>query len=194
VTAAGPWNRLWTSLELRTGAAYQVLMSAGALRYSDALASATIPMGRVAVSAGFDQMWLSDGNTRNSMNVGVRYALGYGISAVYAGGMIGFDHGSDSYWDPRRYSSHAVGLEFVTQHEDGLSFTARVLPGIGVSDDRFAGAPDQSNRSAAQLSSNFALDYRRRWYDLRLDGDYAQGVRGSGYHSARARAGVRITP
>jgi tetratricopeptide (TPR) repeat protein len=194
LTASGPWNKIWTSLELRTGAAYQVLMAAGALRYSDALASATIPIGRVALSAGFDQMWLSDGNTRNSMNVGLRYALGYGLSAVYAGGMIGFDHGSDSYWDPRRYSSHAVGLEFTTQHEDGLSFTARVLPGIGVSDERFAGAADQSNRSAAQLSSDFALDYRRRWWDLRLDGDYAQGVRGSGYHSTRARAGIRITP
>ena len=194
LTAAGPWNRIWTSLELRSGAAYQVLMSAGALRYSDALASATIPIGRIAFSAGFDQMWLSDGNTRNSMNIGVRYALGYGLSAIYAGGMLGFDHGSDSYWDPRHYSSHAVGLEFVTQHEEGLNFTARVLPGIGMSDDRFAGTPDQSNRSAAQLSSNFALDYRRRWWDLRLDGDYAQGVRGSGYHSARARAGVRITP
>jgi tetratricopeptide (TPR) repeat protein len=194
VTAAGPWNRIWTSVELRSGAAYQVLMSVGALRYSDALASATIPFGRVALSGGVDQMWLSDGNSRNSVNIGVRYVLGYGLSAVYAGGMIGFDHGSDSYWDPRRYSSHAVGLEFASQHEDGLSFTARVLPGIGVSTDAFTGTPDQSNRSAAQLSSNLAMDYRRRWWDLRLDGDYAQGVRGSGYHSARARAGVRITP
>ncbi|MGE5732658.1 MAG: tetratricopeptide repeat protein [Gemmatimonas sp.] len=194
VAAAGSWNRIWTSLELRAGAAYQVLMSAGSLRYTDALVSAAIPLGPATVSAGVDQMWLSDGNSRNSLQFGVRYPLGYGLSAVYAGGMIGFDHGSDSYWDPRRYSSNALGLEFVTHRDSSLTFTARVLPGIGVSADAFSGTPDPANRSAAQLSSGFALDYRRRWLDLRLDGDYAQGVRGSGYHSARARAGVRITP
>lgn len=194
LNAAGALNRIWTSLELRTGAAYQVLMSAGALRYTDALISAAIPLGPATVSAGVDEMWLSDGNSRNSFQFGARYPLGYGFSAVYAGGMIGFDHGSDSYWDPRRYSSNALGLEFAARRDSSLSFTARVLPGIGVSADAFAGTPDPTNRSAAQLSSGFALDYRRRWWDLRLDGDYAQGVRGSGYHSARARAGVRITP
>jgi len=194
LSASGPWNRIWTSLELRAGAAYQVLMSAGALRYTDALISAAIPLGPATFSAGVDQMWLTDGNSRNSLQVGVRYPLGYGLSAVYAGGMIGFDHGSDSYWDPRRYSSNALGLEFATRRDSSLTFTARVLPGIGVSADAFSGAPDPANRSAAQLSSGFALDYRRRWWGLRLDGDYAQGVRGSGYHSARARASVRISP
>ena len=194
LSAAGSLNRIWTSLELRTGAAYQVLMSAGALRYTDALISAAIPLGPATVSAGIDEMWLTDGNSRNSIQFGARYPLGYGFSAVYAGGMIGFDHGSDSYWDPRRYSSNALGLEFATHRDSSLTFSARVLPGIGTSADAFAGTPDPTNRSAAQLSSGFALDYRRRWWDLRLDGDYAQGVRGSGYHSARARAGVRISP
>jgi hypothetical protein len=194
LSATGPWSRIWTSLEVRTGAAYQVLMSAGALRYTDALMSAAIPLGPVTVSAGVDQMWLTDGNSRNSLQFGARYPLGYGLSAVYAGGMIGFDHGSDSYWDPRRYSSNALGLEFATHRDSSLTFSARVLPGIGVSADAFSGTPDPTNRSAAQLSSGFVLDYRRRWWDLRLDGDYAQGVRGSGYHSARARAGVRISP
>jgi tetratricopeptide (TPR) repeat protein len=193
-SASGAWNRVWTSLEFRTGAAYQVLMSAGALRYSDALLSAAIPLGPFTVSAGVDQMWLTDGNSRNSIQFGARYPLGYGLSAVYAGGMIGFDHGSDLYWDPRRYSSNALGLEFAMHRDSSLTFSARVLPGIGVSADAFSGTPDPANRSAAQLSSGFAFDYRHRWWDLRLDGDYAQGVRGSGYHSARARAGVRITP
>ena len=194
LTASGPWNRIWTSFEVRTGAAYQVLMSAGALRYTDALISAAIPLGPMTVSAGVDQMWLTDGNSRNSLQFGARYPLGYGLSAVYAGGMIGFDHAGDSYWDPRRYSSNALGLEFAAHRDSSLTFSARVLPGIGVSADAFGGAPDPGNRSAAQLSSGFALDYRRRWWALRLDGDYAQGVRGSGYHSARARAGVRISP
>ena len=194
LSAAGPWNRIWTSLEVRTGAAYQVLMSTGELRYTDALASVAIPLGPVTISGGVDQMWLSDGNSRNSLQVGLRYPLGYGLSAIYAGGTIGFDHGSDSYWDPRRYSSNALGLEYTAHRDSSLTFSARVLPGIGVSADAFAGTPDPTNRSAAQLSSGFALDYRRRWWDLRLDGDYAQGVRGSGYHSARARAGVRISP
>jgi Flp pilus assembly protein TadD len=194
VGASGPWNKVWTSLEFRTGAAYQVLMSTGALRFTDVLASIAIPLGPATISGGVDQMWLTDGNSRNSLQFGLRYPLGYGISAVYAGGMIGFDHGSDSYWDPRRYSSNALGLEFATRRDSTLTFSARVLPGIGVSADAFAGTPDPTNRSAAQLSSGFALDYRRRWWDLRLDGDYAQGVRGSGYHSARARIGVRISP
>jgi len=39
-----------------------------------------------------------------------------------------------------------------------------------------------------------ALDYRRRWWGVTLDGDYADGVRQSGYHSARAGLRLRITP
>jgi hypothetical protein len=59
--------------------------------------------------------------------------------------------------------------------------------------DTFA-PTDSSSRNAAQLSSGLALAYRRRWWSLTVDGDYAQGVRDSGYHSARASARLRITP
>jgi hypothetical protein len=74
-----------------------------------------------------------------------------------------------------------------------LSFSARVLPGISMGTGVLDGAPE-GDRNAAQLSSGFALDYRRRWWMLTLDGDYAQGVRQSGYHSARASVRVRISP
>jgi hypothetical protein len=194
LSVAGPWGRTWISSDVRTGPAYQPLMVAGRLTYTGASFSATMPLGLAALSAGVDQMWLSDGNARTSMQLGARYRLGYGISALYSGGVIGFNRASDVYWDPRHFTSHALGVEIATHADSGLSFSARVLPGIGLGTEMLSGRSDPTQRNAAQLSSGFAIDYRRRWWALTLDGDYAQGVRESGYHSARASVRVRITP
>lgn len=194
LSAAGPWRKLWTSFELRTGPTYQWLMSATTLTYTGANGALTVPLGPAAFSVGLDQMWLSDGNARTSLQFGARYPLAFGLSALYSGGMIGFNHASDQYWDPRRFTSHALGLEFAMRHETGLSFTARVLPGIGLASEMFSDRADLAAQHAAQLMSGFALDYRRRWWGLTLDGDYADGVRQSGYHSARASLRLRITP
>ncbi len=194
LSAAGPWQRFWTSFEVRTGPTYQWLMSASTLTYTGANGALTVPLGPAALSVGLDQMWLSDGNARTSLQFGARYPLGFGLSALYSGGMIGFSHASDLYWDPRRFTSHALGLEFASRHDMGFSFSARVLPGIGLASEMFADRADLADRNAAQLMSGFALDYRRRWWGLTLDGDYADGVRQSGYHSARAGLRLRIVP
>lgn len=194
LSAAGPWHRLWTSFELRAGPTYQWLMSASRLTYTGANGALTLPLGHAAVSIGLDQMWLSDGNARTSMQFGARYPLAFGLTALYSGGMIGFNRASDLYWDPRRFTSHAVGLEFSTQRETGLSFSARILPGIGLASEMFSDRAELADQHAAQLMSGFALDYRRRWWGLTLDGDYADGVRQSGYQSARASLRLRITP
>jgi tetratricopeptide (TPR) repeat protein len=194
LTASGPLRRVWTSFGLRTGPTYQWLMSSGRLTYSGASVSATVPFRWAALSAGVDQMWLSDGNARTSLQFGARYPIGFGVSALYSGGVIGFDHASTEYWDPHRFTSHAVGLEFATRTDSGFSFSARVLPGIGMSADVINGNSDREDRRASQLSSGFALDYRRRWWTLTFDGEYAQGVRESHYHSARAGFRLRITP
>ncbi len=193
VSAAGAWRGLWTSAELRTGPTFQWLMSPRRLTYRGASASLTIPAGMAALSVGVDRMWLSDGNDRTQLQLGARYALWRGLTAIYSGGMIGFERASALYWDPRRFTSHAMGLEFSTQSDSGFSVSARVLPGIGLMSDSFD-PTDPNARSAAQLSSGLALAYRRRWWSLTLDGDYAHGVRDSGYHSARASARLRITP
>jgi hypothetical protein len=194
LTATGPLRRVWSSFGVRAGPAYQWLMSSRRLTYSGASVSATVPFRWAALSAGVDQMWLSDGNARTSLQFGARYPLAYGFAAVYSGGLIGFDHASSLYWDPHRFTSHAVGLEFTTRSDSGLSFSARVLPGIGTSTDVVSGSSDPADRRAGQLSSGFALDYRRRWWTLTFDGEYAQGVRESHYHSARAGFRLRITP
>lgn len=194
LSAAGPWRKLWTSFEVRTGPTYQWLMSASTLTYTGANGALTVPLGPAALSVGLDQMWLSDGNARTSLQFGGRLPLAFGLSALYSGGMIGFNHASDQYWDPRRFTSHAVGLEYAVRHETGLSFSARVLPGIGLASEMFSDRADLADQHAAQLMSGFALDYRRRWWGLTLDGDYADGVRQSGYHSARASLRARITP
>jgi tetratricopeptide (TPR) repeat protein len=191
---AGPLGRTWISSDLRTGPAYQPLMVAGRLRYTGASLGATLPFGLAAISAGVEQLWLSDGNARTSVNLGARYRLGYGVSALYSGGVIGFNRASDLYWDPSHFSSHALGLEVATHADSGFSVSARVLPGIGMGMQLLSGRSNPSQRNAAQLSSGFAMDYRRRWLALTLDGDYAQGMRESGYHSARASVRVRITP
>jgi tetratricopeptide (TPR) repeat protein len=194
LSAAGPWHNLWTSFEVRTGPTYQWLMSASRLTYTGANGALTVPLGAAALSVGVDQMWLSDGNARTSLQFGARYPLGFGLAALYSGGMIGFNHASDQYWDPHRFTSHALGLEYAVRHETGFSFSARVLPGIGLASEMFSDRADLAEQHAAQLMSGFALDYRRRWWGLTLDGDYANGVRQSGYHSARAGLRLRITP
>jgi hypothetical protein len=194
LSVAGPLGRTWITSDIRTGPAYQPLMVAGRLTYTGASVAATVPLGLAAISAGLDQMWLSDGNSRTSVQLGARYRLGYGVSALYSGGVIGFNRASDVYWDPRHFTSHALGVEFATHADSGLSFSARVLPGIGLGTEMLSGRSNPAQRNAAQLSSGFAIEYRRRWWALTLDGDYAQGVRESGYHSARASVRVRITP
>jgi len=193
VSAAGALGGLWTSAEVRTGPTFQWLMSPRTLTYRGASASLTIPAGLAAFSFGVDRMWLSDGNDRTQLQLGARYALWRGVSAIYSGGMIGFDHAGASYWDPRRFTSHSMGLELSTQRDSGFSVSARVLPGIGVMSDGFDSTIPGA-RTAAQLSTGLALAYRRRWWSLTLDGDYAHGVRDSGYQSARASARLRITP
>ena len=194
LSAAGPWHNLWTAFELRTGPTYQWLMSASRLTYTGANGALTVPLGAAALSVGIDQMWLSDGNARTSLQFGARYPLGFGLAALYSGGMIGFNRASDQYWDPHRFTSHALGVEYAVRHETGFSFSARVLPGIGLASEMFSDRADLAEQHAAQLMSGFALDYRRRWWGLTLDGDYADGVRQSGYHSARAGLRLRITP
>src|SRR6185503_1847203 len=134
LTATGPMRRVWSSFGVRTGPAYQWLMSPRRLTYSGASASATVPFRWAALSAGVDQMWLSDGNARTALQFGARYPIGFGVAALYSGGLIGFDHASSEYWDPHRFMSHAVGLEFTTRSDSGLSFSARVLPGFGTTD------------------------------------------------------------
>jgi len=191
---AGPMGHAWISSDIRTGPAYQPLMVAGRLRYTGASIAATVPFGAAAISAGLDQMWLNDGNARTSVQLGARYRLGYGVSALYSGGVVGFNRASDVYWDPSHFTSQAVGLELATHADSGFSVSARVMPGIGMGMQLLSGRSNPAQRSAAQLSSGFAIDYRRRWWALTFDGDYAQGVRESGYHSARASVRVRITP
>lgn len=193
LSAAGSLGGLWTSAELRTGPTFQWLMSPRTLTYRGASASVTIPAGLAAFSFGLDRMWLSDGNDRTQLQLGARYALWRGVTAVYSGGMIGFNRASALYWDPRRFTSHAMGVELSTQGDSGFSVSARILPGIGLMSGGFQ-STDPAARSAANLSSGLALAYRKRWWSLMLDGDYAQGVRESGYHSARASARLRITP
>ncbi|HEY6826832.1 MAG TPA: hypothetical protein VI259_08235 [Gemmatimonadaceae bacterium] len=193
LTASGSLGGLWTTVEVRTGPTFQWLMSPRTLTYRGASASATLPVGLAAFTVGVDRMWLSDGNDRTQLLLGARYALWRGVSAIYSGGMIGFDRASASYWDPRRFTSHAMGLELSSQRDSGFSVSARVLPGIGRMNDSFA-PTDSTSRNASQLSTGLALAYRRSWWSLTLDGDYAHGVRDSGYHSARASARLRITP
>jgi Flp pilus assembly protein TadD len=193
-SAAGGWRGLWTSVGASTGPAYQTLMSLHTLRYWNGNASVTVPVRPISITVGVDELWLNDGNTRTQLQLGAKYPWRYGFSAIYSGGVVGFDHASADYWDPRQFMSHSVGIEFAHQRETGFSFSARVLPGIGSSPAVFADAADQANRSVAQLQSGFAAEYRRGWWALSVDGDYARGVRENGYHAARAAAALRIIP
>jgi tetratricopeptide (TPR) repeat protein len=214
VTYRSAWS---LSLEGVTGPAYTNLM---ALALTDdpallpafgpsvaLLASRTFavavaaPFGIADVAAHHESMWLSDGNQRSIFQASIRLPLVAGLSLLYSGGSMGFAERSALYWDPREYVSHALGLELGVRTDQGLTFTARALPGVGRAVEGFtAGDPTRFGetepglaRFVGQFEASADLSLRRRHWETALAAAFGTG-RSGGYQLFDGNLRVRYIP
>ncbi|HEX2719270.1 MAG TPA: tetratricopeptide repeat protein [Gemmatimonadaceae bacterium] len=165
------------------------------LRGHEASASVTLPIGMAEAWLGGGILRLSDGNRRSSLQGSLRVPIAPHFAALYSGGTLGFSQQSEVYWDPTRYTSHSVGVEVARRQPLGLSFAARVLPGVARSIEQVAipgVAPAAStSRNVRQLFAGYELTWSdRRWRAL-VDGSYARGREG-GYQALNTQARVQV--
>jgi tetratricopeptide (TPR) repeat protein len=193
VSYHGAWS---LSIESRQGPAYAELLALApdAARASFPASArvfavgAAAPLGVADVAAEYERTALSDGNARSVAQASIRLPLAAGVSLLYSGASVGFEERSTLYWDPRAYASHALGLELAARRDDGVSLTARVLPGIGRAEegltagdpDRFRTAESRDASFAGQLAANVDLDVRRGRWRTAFGAAYGSG-RGGGY-------------
>ena len=197
------------SLEVSDGPAYNTLMTTRALvpgtRDGAALArpligreavlGASVPVGNAEVYVSAGTLRLSDGNERQSLQASVRVPLAPHLAALYSGGTLGFSQRSDTYWNPSRYISNAVGVEVSVQNRTGFSGAARLLPGYGRSSETVnlpGGTPVRIEpRNVPQLSASYELGYQARGWRVLVDGAYGRGREGS-YQSLTSNARVQV--
>jgi tetratricopeptide (TPR) repeat protein len=161
----------------------------------------TVPFGIADFAAEHESMWLSDGNRRSVFQASVRVPLLSGLSLLYSGGSIGFAERSALYWDPPGYVSHAVGLELGMRTDEGVAFTARVLPGVGRAVEgltpgdptRFGETEPGLARFVGQLAASLDLTVRRRHWETALGAGFGTG-RSGGYQRFDGNLLVRYIP
>lgn len=203
-----PIGRTFLGAGVRTGPAYEALrtstalvrtagagaLSTPALSLRGVNVSLSVPMGDVELSASAEHVRLSDGNARTGFNLDARWALAPRLYALYTGGVLAFDERSELYWDPERYSSHLLGMEYRLGDRGPFTLAARVLPGLARSRESPAVA-DSSLRFAArlvpQLSASGEIAWRAPSWLVALSGAYGRGREG-GYQSLSGGARVRV--
>jgi tetratricopeptide (TPR) repeat protein len=161
----------------------------------------TVPFGVADFAAEHESMWLSDGNRRSVFQASVRVPLLSGLSLLYSGGSIGFAERSSLYWDPPGYVSHAVGLELGMRTDEGVAFTARLLPGVGRAVEgltpgdptRFGETQPGLARFVGQLAGSLDLSVRRRHWETALGAAFGTG-RSGGYQRVDGNLLVRYVP
>ena len=195
---------------LSSGPIYNSLMTTQALlRFTDNGMSAStkpltgttakvgvrVPVGPTEISVDGEQLWLSDGNRRTGVTAALRMPVTRRLSAMYVGSQLGYAERSDVYWDPSRYTSHSLGLEYAVRRPTGLSIAVRALPGVARSRESFGINQDTSialePRNVMQLSAGGDLEYRRRRWALIMSGGYGRGREG-GYQSLNGSLRLRL--
>ena len=154
-----------------------------------------VPLGRAELSAQVEETRLSDGNRRRAVSVGARMPLGNGFSALYSGSALGYADRTDVYWDPERYTSHGVGIEWSARPTERLSLAARVMPGIGRSTEAIAipgeGTLQLRTRTVGQVTAGGEVTWRQGNVDVSAAGGYGRGREG-GYQSLNGTLRVRL--
>ena len=201
---------LTVTASLSSGPIYNSLMTTQALlRFTDNGMSAStkpltgttaklgvrVPVGPTEISVDGEQLWLSDGNRRTGVSAALRVPVTRRLSAMYVGSQLGYAERSDVYWDPMRYQSHSLGLEYAVRRPTGLSIAVRALPGVARSRESFGINQDTSialePKSVMQLSASTDLEYRRRRWALIMSGGYGRGREG-GYQSLNGTLRLRL--
>jgi tetratricopeptide (TPR) repeat protein len=213
VTYRGSWS---LSLEGTEGPAYDNVMalaigddpalfpvggSGGLLRSRTFAVGVAAPFGIADVGAEYESMWLSDGNMRSAFQGSVRVPLRAGLSLLYMGGSLTFAERSSVYWDPPEYQTHALGLELGARSDEGVAFTARVLPGVARAvegltfgdPDRVGSTEPGAARFVGQLAASADLSVRRPRWETALGAAFGTG-RAGGYRRFDGHLRVRYIP
>lgn len=203
-------GRVSASLSLGTGPVYGSLMSlatlapsavapnasAGPIVGRTATATVSVPIGPGSLTLSGERLELSDGNARNLVSAAVRVPLAANVAAIYDGAVLGYARQSDLYWDPRRYTSQAVGIEVTGQPAPGLTVAVRALPGIAQSEEPIGPGPGgaaafATSRQVFQLSTGGELQYYARRWDATAGAGYGRGRDGN-YQSLNGSFSVRV--
>ena len=180
---------------LRAGRTLGLAVAPGldpALRATAVSGTVSLPLGNGAdLWASAEHLWLSDNNDRTSVSLAVRYPLVRGLSAVYAGGGLGFGDLDPLYWSPRHYVLQALGLEYRIERPSGFRLALRGLPGVAfLSEQTVPGGPAAS-RSVFQWSATLDLAYRRPRWELGVFGAYGRDRSDAGYEAGSGLARLR---
>ena len=208
-----PLGRTVFSLRTSTGPAYSELWSLWTLvragqpeaepeapmRARRVMASATVPVGRATVEVGAERMSLGDGNKRTSVNVAVRQPVSRSLRVLYSAGQLGWNAEGASYWDPRSYTQHAVGVEYGRTVSSNLTVAARALGGIARASERVLVAPGTASLGSSwspQFSTSVDATYRGGTFEITAGGGYGHGAPRAGglpgYQSLNGTLRVRI--
>jgi tetratricopeptide (TPR) repeat protein len=178
---------------LLTFASTRPLLSGGAqLREQSSAISVAGPLGAVDVAARHQSASLSDGNTRSGLQGYARFPARRPLALLYSGSSLSYDRSSPSYWSPERYVAHSGGAEYALRRVRGLSFAARVLPGVAwTTESDSTGA--RVDRSAMQLSGGVEASYRSPRWEIGGGLSYGRGRAGE-YERFDAMLRARVLP
>ena len=153
-----------------------------ALRATTLSGTVSVPFANGAdLWASAEHLWLTDSNDRTSFSLALRYPVAGGLSAVYAGGGLGFGDLAPLYWSPRRYVLQALGLEYRIQRPSGLTLALRGLPGVAFLSERAVPGGPATSRSVFQWSATLDLAYRRPRWELGAFAAYGRDRSDAGY-------------
>lgn len=171
------------------------LVSAEPLEGRTVAASAAFPLADAQLWVAVERLRVSDGNERRGASLGVRYVATPSLTLLYSGGRLAFEGRSDVYWDPHRYTSHAVGAEYVWKRDEGLFGTIRALQGLGWSSEAMTLPSDSviafRSHRAPQLAVGGDATWRRDRWEVIARAAHTRG-RAGGYQSLEGGLIVRF--
>src|SRR5688500_5936157 len=118
-------------------------------------------------------MRLSDRNTRTTARVTLSQPVTRALRVIYSGGMLGYDGSGVTYWDPRQYVSHAVGVEYAVPVNDRITVSARALGGVARATERLpvaAGFTAPRADWVPLFSGGVDATYRRPGWEITASG------------------------
>ena len=164
----------------------------GMLREQTSTLSIGGPLAAVDVAGRYQSSSFSDDNQRTTLQAFARLPLRSRFSLLYAGSTTSFARSSALYWSPERYTAHSAGAELAVRRVRGLSFAARVLPGIASVRDTTV-ATSEPARSAAQIMAGLDLTWRARAWEIGGSVAYGRGRAGD-YERGDLSIFARVAP
>jgi hypothetical protein len=196
---AGAWG---LGAEISTGPAYPSLLTLASmqpdgensapLREQNSAISVAGPLRKADVAGRYQSATLSDGNSRAGLQGYVRFPTGRTVALLYSGSTLSYGRTSALYWSPTSYLAHAAGVEYSVRRLRGLSFAARVLPGLAWSTERDS-TGDMVSNSGTQLTGGVESVYRTLKWEIGGGLSYGQGRAGE-YRRFDAMLRARYLP